>query len=272
MAIVKVYPNGLTFGRPGVGGAREKTRGTIQGWTPAVARRQRTWLYSVITAELSGVGYAITLTMRECPETSEDWHAMRSALFKRFRRVPGFLRLHWVTEWQRRGVPHLHLAVYFSETLPALGWELIKHWQEVAEARGVSARASAQDVKPIDGALGWLRYLAKHAGRTASHYQRSGMPKGWTKTGRLWGSGGDWPRVEAAEARLTHEQTLQLRRLLRGYVLAEARRVGDWRRVAFLRRYPAREQDPWLSSVRGGSEWISDEVTLRLLEHVSKES
>lgn len=56
------------------------------------------------------------LTLRHCPPTSDDWTRLVKVLQQRLRRA-GLLRWHWVVEWQRRGVPHLHLAVYAQE-----GW------------------------------------------------------------------------------------------------------------------------------------------------------
>lgn len=264
MATLKVYQNGLSFGIGG-GNSSPPKRGTVQGWTAATARRQRQWLYSVDTSELTGQGYAVTLTLRDCPETSDDWAAARNALFKRFRRID-LSGLHWVTEWQTRMVPHLHLAAYFPDSLPQGGWELTNAWLDLCKSLGWAAGFGSQDVKPIDGALGWLKYQSKHAGRSAAHYQRSGMPPGWEKSGRLWGVIGHWPTREPVEASLNREQFHRYRRLMRAYVLAAAKRDGDVRRVTFLKRAPARETDPVLNSVRGLSEFAPQNDAIRLLE------
>jgi len=46
------------------------------------------------------------------------WTRLVKTLLQRLRRA-GLLRWHWVVEWQRRGVPHLHLAVYAQEGVVA---------------------------------------------------------------------------------------------------------------------------------------------------------
>ncbi|WP_425527867.1 rolling circle replication-associated protein, partial [Xylella fastidiosa] len=66
--------------------------------------------------KLTGVGLALTLTVRDCPATAQEWQRMRRAWEKRMKRA-GMIRVHWVTEWQRRGVPHLHCAIWFSGTV-----------------------------------------------------------------------------------------------------------------------------------------------------------
>jgi hypothetical protein len=61
----------------------------------------------------------------------------------------------------------------------------VREWLSLAAAYG--AGEVGQAVVPITGALGWSKYLSKHASRGVAHYQRQGTPPGWTKTGRLWG-------------------------------------------------------------------------------------
>lgn len=62
--------------------------------------------------ELTGQGDAVTLTMREIPATSDEWRALLQRLIRRLRDMDQVVRWHWVVEWQRRGAPHVHLAVY----------------------------------------------------------------------------------------------------------------------------------------------------------------
>ncbi|MBV6726576.1 helitron helicase-like domain-containing protein, partial [Nocardioides daeguensis] len=69
------------------------------------------------TNELDGQGFGVTLTLRQTPATHSDWMALVQRLQRAFREA-GLTRWHWVVEWQRRGTPHLHLAVYAPE-----GWE-----------------------------------------------------------------------------------------------------------------------------------------------------
>ena len=79
-------------------------------------RRNTEFLMSVKTDQLTGAGVALTLTVRDCPPTADDWHRLRRAWEKRMVRA-GMLRLHWVTEWQRREFP--------TSTAPSGGLTLI---------------------------------------------------------------------------------------------------------------------------------------------------
>lgn len=271
MTTVRAYRNGLTVGTPGGVVPPGGKRGRVQGWTAGSARRHTRWLYSVDVPALDGHGFAVTLTVRDLPASASEWHAARRAWIERVRRM-GLVRLHWVVEWQRRGVPHLHAAVYLSEVSGGSGIGLLLAWVEVCEARGWSALLRSQDVKPIAGAVGWLQYLSKHAGRSAAHYQRMGMPEGWESSGRLWGHLGDWPVIEPVEARLTSAQAARFRRLVDAYCRARARAEGDRARLAYLRRRRKVETDPYRSRVLGVSEWVPESVALRLLALVSEVS
>lgn len=261
MPTLQAYKNGLTMGSAGHN-ATPPLRGKITGWTQAAVRRHTRWLYSVEAPALTGYGYAVTLTLRETPPDAGTWQAARRAWIERLRRR-GMVRLHWVVEWQRRGTPHIHAAVYFAEPLTVLEQhQLTAAWCEVASAW--NAAPVSQHVKPIDGPLGWLQYLSKHAARGVQHYQRSGKPAGWETTGRLWGHVGDWPAVEPIRADLTREEYHRFRRLVRSWRVADARAARDWRRLTYARRM-LRCNDPALSSVRGVSEWIPEDVALTLL-------
>jgi len=174
-----------------------------------------------------------------------------------------------VIEWQARGTPHLHAAVYFAEPLanPA---RLAYEWMIVAAE--YDAGAQGQDVKAITGSMGWLKYLAKHASRGAAHYQRQGHPEGWEKTGRLWGHTGQWPIVEPLVLdRLNNAEFYRARRILRKWALADAALSQDWSRLAYLRR-AGRPNNARESRFQGVSEWIPETVTLRLVDYFEREN
>jgi hypothetical protein len=253
MATFKAYPNGSTMG---VGNAAPVggKRGEVVGWSAASVRRHKRWLYGVEAPHLTGHGDAVTLTMRETPATSEEWQRLLRRLFDGLR-DRGMIRWHWVVEWQRRGTPHLHLAVYGPENDegPRPGWEVVRLWLRLTAEYG--SHASAQFVTPITGPVGWLKYLSKHASRGVQHYQRQGKPEGWQKTGRLWGYGGDWPVSPPVEGMLTGEQYHRVRRMVRSWAVADARAREDWRGVGYLRRM-LKCHDRMLSTVRGVSEWV----------------
>ena len=268
MATLKSYVNGASMGRGNaapVGGAR----GKVNGWTRGAVRRHLAWLWSVDCSALDGDGYGVTLTLRDTPASHEDWVALVARLHRAFRDA-GVLRWHWVVEWQRRGTPHLHLAVY-----SAPGWEspisdsvggfTVATWLRLAAEYGPGRVAQA--VVRIDGPEGWLKYLSKHASRGVAHYQRQGTPAGWDGTGRLWGKGGAWPAVEPLAMVIDDPTMRRLRRLVRSYVVAEARsaalatRPGSaearraWGRVSWARRM-LRCNDVGLSAVRGVGAWV----------------
>jgi hypothetical protein len=154
------------------------------------------------------------------------------------------------------------------------GW-VVAVWLRLAAE--YSPGRIAQACVPITGPEGWLKYLSKHASRGVAHYQRQGKPAGWEGTGRLWGkSGGDsWPVVEPVAGVLDDQAFRRLRRMVRGYVVAEARAWAlqqapgsrqhreAWGRVAWARRM-LRCNDRGLSAVRGMSEWVPGSVLLEM--------
>jgi hypothetical protein len=185
----------------------------------------------------------------------------------------GSCRVHWVIEWQRRGVPHLHTAVYFDQPLtPQEKFQLVDAWVIVAGPFG--AQHLAQYLLPITGAAGWLQYLSKHAARGAAHYQRQGKPAGWEKTGRLWGHTGGWPVTEPMKFDVSQAAFFRYRRLVRSWRIADARAETDpvirARRVRSARRMLA-SNDRTMSEVRGISEWIAQERLIDFLGLLASE-
>lgn len=243
-------------------------RGLVTGWSPAAVRRHTKWLYSVDTEALDGVGYALTLTVRDTPDTAARFHAARRAWIKRIERL-GATRVHWVIEWQRRGAPHIHAAVYFPEgTPPDTAMIALVHW--LGAAGDWEPQIHGQYYDLIDGPMGWLKYLSKHASRGVRHYQRNGKPEGWERTGRLWGHGGEWPTDTPMQFDMSREAYWRYRRLVRSWRIADARRSGDRSRVQYARRMLACP-DPRLSAVRGVSDWLPESVTIALVSLLHEE-
>lgn len=265
MPAVRAYANGLTMHMGGTGSHTRTKRGVIVGWSPAAVRRHTRWLYAVDAPSLTSYGWALTLTVRDCPPTSEAWTAVRRAWVMRVARM-GAVRWHWVVEWQARGVPHMHCAVYLADGSAVAGAELVRAWVDVCKDFG--AAPGSQVAKRIDGATGWLQYLSKHAARGVKHYQRQGKPEGWEKTGRLWGYGGEWPILEPLEVPVSNAEFYRFRRLVRSWRVANARAAGAsdgaWERLTYARRM-LKTSDPALSRYRGVSEWIPEDVAVRLL-------
>lgn len=273
MPVLTVYRHGSKAGVPPMNNSHQRAlRGDVGGWSEGATRRNTQFLYSVLEQQLTGAGVAVTLTLRECPPTSDVWHRLRRAWEKRMVRA-GMLRLHWVTEWQRRGVPHLHGALWF----PGTQYDLltpVEAWVEVAAAFGASLRG--QHCRPIDGPVGWFQYLSKHAARGVRHYQRSidNVPGPWQqRTGRMWGKVGEWPTREGMRIELQDQHGdggfFAYRRLVRGWRLADARAKGDRYRVRQARQM-LQSSDRVLSTVRGVSEWIPQDITLAMLANLAE--
>lgn len=274
MPIVSVYPNGATAHIPRNGESMHERakRDTIQGWSNGAVRRHTKWLKSIPVGELTGFGYAVTLTVRDCPASASEFHKLRRAYLMRIDRM-GAIRMHWIIEWQRRGVPHMHTAIYFTRQLTmAEQTALRQHWVTLCEDLG--ALLGSQYVTPISGPTGWLKYLSKHAGRGAAHYQRQGKPAGWETTGRLWGHTGQWNEREAMRFELPREDYFRYRRLVRSWRYADARAEKDLvlrRRRMLSARHMLRFNDRALSEVRGVSEWADEGWNLEIFSLLAEQ-
>ena len=301
MPVITLYRHGFTAGCAPSSTPPPPVRTECSGWTIGAIRRNKLFLYSVDETRLTGTGFALSLTVKVCPPTHDDWRNVLRAFFERLRRL-GMIRAHWLTEWQRRGIPHLHMAVWFpAETVNA--WVdggfarlLVSHWLQVAGPLYGSLER-AQHVTPIYDALGWNKYTSKHASRGLSNYQRNpaSIPAGWREhgTGRMWGKLGDWSGVcqEAVRVEMPFQAYHLLRRITRGYNKAKARaalakaraavsRARDpiqdraaalqvrqaLRRVTFTRRMLGCTL-PKLSAVRGLSEWMPEAGQLQALAY-----
>ena len=237
MPIVDILTNGGKSYIPSPASATIPTRAENKGWSRAVARRNTDFLLSVQAPELTGSGYALSLTLKDCPGTPQDWQDTRARYVKRLRRL-GMVRLHWLTEWQRRGVPHMHAAVWFESDQDRA--RIIQHWIEAAAQ--YRPGNWSQDVKPIHGTVGWFEYLAKHATRSVNNYQRSpeNIPQLWRGvTGRMWGHMGTWPTAEAKSLEVENRPWHQYRRLMIRYQIGKARRQKDAHRARYLKGYRA---------------------------------
>lgn len=277
MRLITLYPHGVTMGTlSGKPNKQSYKRGQVNGWSKSATRRNIAFLRSAdknliqVTPDgelLSGI--ALTLTLRNCPESSDDWHKIRRSFIKRLERL-GMHRCHWVTEWQRRGVPHLHGAFWFPSdnkqyTAHNLAIYCISHWLQVAGQYGASVLG--QHHSEIYDSIGWFKYLAKHASRGIGHYQRSilNIPDGWKKTGRIWGYTGDWPLIDPTKTVISEREYFLLRRMARNWRKSDARQSGNPYRIKSARRM-LKHNHPEQSKLRGISEWINQETVQTLLD------
>jgi len=218
---LKLYRHGVTMATlPGkIVGATAK-RGNCVGWSSDAARRNANFLRSVDERELDGYGYAVTLTVRECPATPEAWTKAQRAWIERQSRA-GMMRLHWVVEMQRRGVPHLHAAIWYRDAPDAV--KILRDWIDIAAPWSPSPKG--QHVKPIEGVVGWFAYMSKHCSRSHKHYQRQreSLPDAWEKSPRVWGYRGGWKLVEPVPVSVSGSEFYRMRRLLRRRRISQAR-------------------------------------------------
>lgn len=271
MAKLKVYPHGMTGGLTSLPPHTHGPKTKCSGWSRSSLRSLIRFLYSVnISAHQTGV-HSYTLTVRNCPPSSDDWKRLRESFFR------ALLRHHvrsifWLTEWQARGVPHLHGIV----VLPEVGFNsasFLSTWLRVAERFEPSHLC--QTVRHIYDVDGWSKYLAKHSARGLHNYQRSraNIPKLWMEqTGRMWGRRGPWEIVEPMEFGCSPQAFFELRRMLRNRAVADARQRallnGSWRSVSCCRS-SLRCGDKTFSRVRGLSHFCDLETTMTILDFLS---
>lgn len=244
-------------------------RGHVGGWTAASSRRNMRFLWSVRADALTGQGWSFTLTIRDCPPTPKEWAEWCAVYWKRLMKH-GAIRLHWVIEWQRRGCPHLHGSVYFPDdmTRGEVQNVLLAGW---CYRNPYGAQMQSQRSLPIYDAIGWAKYVAKHAARGVRHYQRSpeNIPEQWKgRTGRMWGVRGDWPVSEPIRIDLQDKAGdggwYAFRRLVRSYGVSQARLKGDLAALVYARSM-LRSHQRDLAEVRGISSWVPREVVEQLL-------
>lgn len=275
MRTLKVYRHGVTMGTPPQKNDHVRsTRGVVTGWSESATRRNTAFLRSADERHLpftdDGMplsAWAFTLTVKSCPPSSDEWHAVRRHFMKRLDRL-GLYRSHWVIEWQKRGVPHLHGAFWFPAGFRPS--QVIDHWLDLTAPYG--ALRYGQFVTPVHDSIGWFKYLSKHASRGVKHYQRSpeNIPEAWKKTGRVWGYTGDWPTIQPIQIRLDDSGFFKLRRLFRAWRIADARASRDRFRIRQAKGMLS-SPDRALSSVRGVSEWVPEDFQLVCLHWLQSE-
>lgn len=187
--------NGLSLGVDPGGERKPGERQVIRGWSKTSCKSNTRFLESICCdALLEGRAvYGCTFTVKECPALPLIWCEMRRRLIRRLERM-GMKGYHWLTEWQARGVPHLHFTVFFDADDDPGSQAIAGAW--LAVGRELGALPAAQCVKPMRiKCENWMRYLVKHGSRGFYNYQRSpkNIPKKWKGlTRRMWGRGGKW--------------------------------------------------------------------------------
>jgi hypothetical protein len=238
----------------------DRTGRKIAGWTEDAARGNRAFLFSVDPLGLAGdLGYAVTLTLAETPATSADWSASIDRFLKTMRRV-GMVRYHWVTEWTKRGRPHLHASIFFAGRDPIVE---PPNPYNPADALAVLRRGRA----PVGD--GWADYPAGYLGRVVGPHGRNQLFAG-DRTGLNAGTSicdwytdqvyadaifSAWQR-STGQALSAHAQHVERIRDMGGWSAYTAKHAG--RGVHHYQRQSMTLPDGWASSGRlwaRGGDW-----------------
>lgn len=280
MAKVTLMPSGINASVPSPHKRSPGLRGKCTGWSPGACRRNARFLRSARIDKLPRIGITLTLTVRDLPASAHEWSRIRNLWLNRVR-ASGAICFHWVTEWTRRGVPHLHAVVFYDlrhwNENWTLQWDLTDEWTAITAHLGSGPQG--QCAKKMTEASGWFQYVAKHSARGAAHYQRqmASLPDTWDTVGRVWGKGGDWETSEI-DVDVSMEVFHQLRRLVRGWLVAQARSdLARERRYGKAKRIEAAERrivhaagmlrchKRGLSTVRGLGHWVNGDAQEELL-------
>lgn len=278
MPKITIMPDGCKAAK-GAGMNRNPIkRQKATGWSTGSARRNSDFLMSIDALALrDGEALSVSLTLgRDLTINPKTFTKMRNAFLERLRRM-GLIRLHWLTEFQRDGTPHLHMMAYFASSPDALALcqRVCNHWLSVAAATG--AQRSGQHVVPVTHLKGWKIYLAKHGARGVKHYQRK-MPAGWEEPGRMWGYLGEWP-TRKIELETDADTFFRFRRFVRAWRVSQARRAvrrdpdsRSARRQLVAARRSLVEGEPGSSgwtSVLGVSQWLPEALAVDFLRPVA---
>lgn len=257
---VRVRQGNPTEPRPTLG-----RRGTVTMWSAGSRSRMVKKLATIDWTEVIDAGpdrraALVTLTypgewLGVCP-TAKRVKQHLAAFRRAHERSWGTAPAVWKLEFQRRGAPHFHL--YVPVPIGQVSWRqgrgrgshtvegtyrewLSKTWASIVSAEGEErvrhelagtgvdfAEASKmRDPKRI--AIYFVGHNAKMTGSKAHQHQ---PPAEWLGegTGRWWGLWSLHPVT--AEKNISRETAVEVRRLLRGYIAAQARvrEVQVWRK------------------------------------------
>lgn len=280
---ITITTSGLKGGIAGGNKGKHGKRGQTMGWSVGSARRNKDFLQSVIVGSLPKRPIAFTLTVNSIPETAVEFQYLIKKLRLWLYRN-GALADHWVIEWTEKGRPHIHGCVLISDNQPFEVMEgmydLVQFWLKITKHLGTNDRG--QDIRLVQKSVGWFEYVSKHASRGMKHYQREAhsMPKGWQKTGRMWGKGGDWP-VGSESFRTDIKTYWKFRRLLKNYLLSvnqsKIKHAGRYNSDRVYRKYVRnkvflrkrlKNNKRKMSEVQGINDWVPDHVSYELLSFV----
>ena len=202
-----------------------------QGWTHTTTNNFKKLIFSIDYPKMVETHWLVagTHTIKHCPENSGYWHTLLDKHNKRLAyHFPGLEYLN-ITEWQRRGVPHLHALYAVPKSLfnsqsaaeNAIKYKGVQSWLDLSSLDyGTTHRG--QFYSTVYDIKGWGEYLRKHMSRGVNNYQRSkdNIPHSWSlHTGRVYSrSYGFSQFLEPAQKyTTTFEAFIQIRRRVNAY-------------------------------------------------------
>lgn len=240
------------------------------GWSLGVSRRFNHLLGRLKADYFNKLGsvYSFTFTVRECPNTPDEWAYLRERFFNKMKNK-GMLGCIHVTEWQRRRVPHLHVIAVFKK--PIDGYSILNMWCKTANFIGkystnLSAGRGAQSFKPVWDLAGIIGYLKSHLIKSAKTVQRadSSIPENWNgHTTQMWGVRGD---VQFSESlvlgMLFTNYYFNGRRWLSRLALAEhrARWLSEWDDLSESARIRNPRFREWVKALKRRRTYLQQEI------------
>jgi hypothetical protein len=196
-------------------------RGPVVGFSRQ-SRRRLMRLLGTVRTEQMGQGWFATLTYHNAyPERGDVKRDLR-ALQDRLRRLDPEAAMIWRLEAQERGAPHYHLLIWSNLLRPK--W-LRDNWTEVVGERTSEWHARyGCDVQPMRSWAKLRAYCAKYVAKEVS----DGLE--W---GRRWAAWGALSTDPLDMRMLTESEAVEVKRLCRRLLRAQARARGESRRQSY---------------------------------------
>jgi hypothetical protein len=192
-------------------------RGEICGFS-AKARQRMLWTAN--KTDFTGYQgiYFATLTYHH-NWTERDYRRDRENYLKRLRRLYPEAQFIWRLEPQRRGAPHFHILVILPCADTTVCEALEAHWHELVDKGNVHHKKHGAKVASLEsGYTGVKIYLSKYSAKVDASGAAVQLK------GRQWGKSRGWPTTPQQEAVLDSRSEVQLRRFLRGLMIARHNR------------------------------------------------
>lgn len=211
-------------------------RGLISSFTAAARNRLLHKLASIVALP----GSFTTLTYHNHQLTAAESKVHLDTFLKRFKRRFPNSSLCWKLEYQKRGMPHYHMIVWFAPgEFPGPDlyrrWLSRTWWDVTGRFSDAHFKAGTQHIEPWGQ---WHRYLAKyvskldippeetHPGRFWGFHNRACVPFADSKN--LYLSPSDWARVRRWCNRITKRKTNRISASFLMIYADTAQKITDW--------------------------------------------